>query len=144
MLSGEYNHNIDAKGRLIIPSKFRSQLGDTVVITKGIEHCLLVFTEKDWSDFTLELRKLPRSSKTRNYLRYTVGSADEVAIDKMGRVLLSPSLRQHAFLDKDVVLVGVLDRIEIWDKETWDRQNDEVGESIEDITEELTEQGFNI
>jgi len=144
MLSGEYNHSIDTKGRLIIPSKFRETLGDTVIITKGIDRCLLVFPVTQWEEFETELHKLPRSARTRDYLRYIVGSAESVTIDKMGRVPLSQPLRHHAVIDREVVLVGVLDRIEIWDKAAWDKKNEELSDDIEDISEELTQLGFNI
>lgn len=144
MLSGEYNHSIDSKGRLIIPSKFRERLGEQAIITKGIDRCLLVFPLNEWEAFEDELHKLPRSAKTRDYLRYIVGSAEQVTIDKMGRALVSQPLRHHAGIDKDVVLVGVLDRIEIWDKTKWDQKNEDLSDKIEDISEELTELGFNI
>ena len=144
MLSGEYLHSIDAKGRLTIPAKFRDVLGEEFVVTKSVDRCLLIFPESDWADFKQELKKLPRSKNARDYIRHMVGSAEKVGPDKMGRALIPQALRSYAGLEKDVVLTGVLDRIEIWDKSVWDENNSKTSDNIDSITEELAALGFNI
>ena len=118
MLLGEFNHSIDEKGRLIIPARLRDDLGEKFVICNGLEGCLFVYSQEEWSKFVAELETLPRMNKdARIFKRYFFGSASEGSFDKQGRVLVPPSLRKAANLEKDVVLVGVQDRVEIWDKE---------------------------
>ena len=123
MLLGEFNHNIDEKGRLIIPAKLREDLGDSFVICNGLEGCLFVYSQEEWNKFVAELESLPRMNKdARIFKRYFFGSASEGSFDKQGRVLVPPSLRKNAHLEKEVVLVGVQDRVEIWDKALWKRK----------------------
>ena len=112
MLTGEYNHSIDSKGRLIIPAKFREILGDSFVITKGLDNCLFVYPDNEWKLFEEKLRTLPLTNKNaRTFTRFFLGSAVEGVLDKQGRVLISSALRDFAGLEKEVVLVGVLDRV---------------------------------
>lgn len=144
MLTGEYKHNIDAKGRLTIPSKFREQLGEQFVITKGTDRCLLIFPMDQWKLLEEELQKLPRSRDARDYIRHVAGSAETEEFDSMGRANVAPALREYAGLKKETVLIGVLDRIEIWDKASWDERENRVCENIEMITENLAALGFNI
>lgn len=119
MFIGTYNHTLDEKGRLIIPSKFREELGSEFVITKGLDGCLFAYNNTEWKAFEDKLRALPVTSKdARNFQRYMLGGAGNVEIDKQGRVLIPANLRDHAKLDKDVVLLGVGTRIEIWDQAT--------------------------
>ena len=123
MLLGEFNHNIDEKGRLIIPAKLREDLGDSFVICNGLEGCLFVYSQEEWNKFVAELESLPRMNKdARIFKRYFFGSASEGSFDKQGRVLVPPSLRKNAHLEKEVVLVGVQDRVEIWDKALWEEK----------------------
>ena len=144
MLIGEYNHNIDSKGRLIIPSKFREELGDNFIITKGFDNCLFVFPENEWKAFGDKLAALPMSQKNaRAMTRFFFGSAVEGDLDKQGRVLLSSALRSHAGLEKEVVLVGTRNRVEIWDKARWDADNVANCENMDEITEDLNNLGFN-
>ena len=120
MLTGEFNHSIDAKGRLIIPSKFRENLGENFVITKGLDGCLFLYPDSEWKIFEEKLRTLPLTNKdARIFTRFFLGSAVDGGLDKQGRVLISSALRNFANLEKEVVLVGVLDRVEIWDKAKW-------------------------
>ena len=145
MLTGDFNHSIDAKGRLIIPAKFRDALGDNFVITKGMDNCLFVYPPEEWKILEDKLKILPLTNKTaRDFKRFMLGSAVEGILDKQGRVLIPPSLREFASLDKDVVLVGVLDKVEIWDKAKWDASNAEVEDNIEDITSNMEELGWSI
>ena len=124
MLHGEFNHSIDEKGRLIIPAKLRDHLGENFVICNGLEGCLFVYSQEEWNKFVTELEALPRMSKdARIYKRYFFGSASEGTFDKQGRVLVPPPLRKTANLEKDVVLVGVQDHVEIWDKARWEDES---------------------
>lgn len=145
MLVGEYNHTIDEKGRLIIPAKLREDLGEKVIICKGLEGCLFVYSMTEWEKFAGELETLPRMNKdARIFKRYFFGSANEGSFDKQGRVLITPTLREAAELKKDVVLVGVQDRVEIWDKACWDERNDVSEEDLDAIAERMEAIGIRI
>ena len=124
MFMGEYNHTIDAKGRLIIPAKFREALGDEFVVTKGMDGCLFVFDNSEWQAFAEKLRSLPMIDKeVRQFTRFFLAGAASVEVDKQGRILLPAHLREFAGLEKDVVLVGVGSRVEIWSKDKWETMN---------------------
>ena len=145
MLTGEFNHSIDSKGRLIIPSKLRDSLGEHFVITKGMDGCLFLYPENEWEAFEEKLRTLPLTNKkAREFKRFFLGSAVEGEIDKQGRVLLSSSLRTYANLEKEVVLAGVLDKVEIWSKEAWDARTTDIEENIEDIASDMEDLGLSI
>lgn len=121
MFIGEYNHTIDAKGRLIIPSKFREVLGDEFVVTKGMDGCLFVFDNPEWQAFEEKLHKLPMIDKgARQFTRFFLAGAASVEVDKQGRILLPAVLRDFAGITKDAVLVGVGSRVEIWSKDRWE------------------------
>ena len=120
MFMGEYNHTLDAKGRLIIPSKFREVLGDEFVVTKGMDGCLFVFAESEWQAFEEKLHSLPMIDKeARQFTRFFLAGAACVEVDKQGRILVPQTLREFAGLEKDVVLTGNLNRVEVWSKEKW-------------------------
>ncbi|MBP3729484.1 MAG: division/cell wall cluster transcriptional repressor MraZ [Lachnospiraceae bacterium] len=120
MLMGEYNHSLDAKGRIIIPAKMRDQLGESFVISKGMDGCLFVFPQAEWEKVANKLQALPLTdAKVRQFSRIFLAGASEVELDKQGRVLLPQNLREEAGLEKDVVLCGVGNRAEIWAKERW-------------------------
>lgn len=144
MFMSEYNHTIDTKGRLIIPAKFRGELGEEFVISKGMDGCLFVYANDDWTAFIQQLKGLPTYTvkQTRSFSRYFLAGAAEVELDKQGRILVPPHLREFAGLEKDVVLVGVGDRVEIWSKEKWDIINEEV--DMDDITAAMEGLGLNI
>lgn len=145
MLLGEFNHNIDEKGRLIIPAKLREDLGDSFVICNGLEGCLFVYSQEEWNKFVAELESLPRMNKdARIFKRYFFGSASEGSFDKQGRVLVPPSLRKNAHLEKEVVLVGVQDRVEIWDKALWEEKNQISEEDLDAIAERMEAIGIRI
>ena len=139
MFMSEYNHTVDTKGRLIVPSKFREQLGDEFVVTKGMDGCLFVYANDDWSAFEQKLTSLPLINKeARKFARFFLAGAAQVEVDKQGRILLPANLRQFAGLEKDVVLAGVGNRIEIWDSKTWAGSvtyddMDEVAEKMEGL-----------
>lgn len=141
----EFNHNIDEKGRLIIPAKLREDLGDSFVICNGLEGCLFVYSQEEWNKFVAELESLPRMNKdARIFKRYFFGSASEGSFDKQGRVLVPPSLRKNAHLEKEVVLVGVQDRVEIWDKALWEEKNQISEEDLDAIAERMEAIGIRI
>ena len=144
MFMGEYNHTIDAKGRLIIPSKFRELLGEEFVLTKGLDGCLSIYPMDEWNAFEEKLRALPLTNKNaRTFTRFFVAGATNCELDKQGRILLPPVLREYADLQKDVVLVGVLSRVEIWDKGRW-LENTYDEDEMDDIAEHMAELGFSI
>ena len=139
----EYNHTVDAKGRLIIPSKFREILGDEFVISKGMDGCLFVYANDDWKAFEEKLTSLPLINKeARQFARFFLAGAAQVEVDKQGRILLPASLRSFANLDKDVVLVGVGSRIEIWDKEKYEALS--ADENMDDIANAMEALGLTI
>ena len=145
MLTGEFNHSIDAKGRLIIPSKFREDLGENFVITKGLDGCLFLYPDSEWKIFEEKLRTLPLTNKdARIFTRFFLGSAVDGGLDKQGRVLISSALRNFANLEKEVVLVGVLDRVEIWDKAKWEENNTVIEDNMDDIAGRMEELGLSI
>ena len=143
MFMGEYNHSIDTKGRLIIPSKFREALGDEFVVTKGLDGCLFVYDLKEWNAFEEKLKALPLTNKNaRKFVRFFLSGAASVEVDKQGRVLLPASLREFAKLEKDVVLIGVASRIEIWSKDMWNDAS--VCDNMDDIAEQMADLGLGI
>ncbi len=143
MFMGEYNHTIDAKGRVIVPAKLREDLGEQFVVTKGLDHCLFVYPNDEWQAFAEKLRKLPMTSKdSRNFQRFFMAGAITAEVDKQGRILLSQSLREHAMLDKDVVLIGMTNRVEIWDKNRWNELNSSIEDNMEEVSESLTGLGL--
>ena len=143
MFMGEYNHTIDAKGRLIIPSKFREALGDEFVVTKGLDGCLFVFDGIEWSAFEEKLKALPITNKdARQFVRFFLAGAASVEVDKQGRILVPNVLREFADLSKDVTLIGVGSRIEIWDKTRYEGAS--AYDDMEEIAEHMAELGLSI
>ncbi|MCR5357127.1 MAG: division/cell wall cluster transcriptional repressor MraZ [Lachnospiraceae bacterium] len=142
MFMGEYNHTIDAKGRLIVPAKFREELGEAFVITNGNDGCLNIYTEEAWETFLEKLKLLPNNRDKREIVRMFVAKANQVEVDKQGRILVPPALREHAGLEKDVVLAGAIDKIEVWNKAKWDVEADVT--EIDDIAERLADLGLSI
>ena len=142
MFMGEYNHSIDAKGRLIIPSKFRDTLGDEFVVTKGLEGCLFVFEKYDFETFMDKLNeKSDLEAKVRKIKRFFISGAQEMEPDKQGRMLVPSVLREYAGLEKEVVFAGVGGHIEIWDKAKWEDVTS--FDDINDIAEELSNIGIS-
>ena len=145
MFMGEYSHTIDTKGRLIIPSKFREELGETFVVTKGLDGCLFVFSDEEWKAFEIKLKSLPLTNKNaRQFARFFVAGATPCELDKQGRILLPATLREFAGLEKDVVLTGMLNRIEIWSKEKWNENNSLDDVAMDEIAEQMTDLGLSI
>jgi len=142
MLIGEFEHSLDAKGRLIMPAKLRESIGDTFVVTKGLDGCLFAFSITEWTNFEEKLKTLPLTNKNaRDFVRFFLSGATECEIDKQGRFLIPNNLREAAGLVKETVIIGVGTRIEIWDKEKWTEYNNE-NMSVEDIAENMTMLGI--
>lgn len=140
MLIGEYGHNIDAKGRLIIPAKFREDLGEQVVITRGLDGCLCVYTMEQWKIMYEQLIQMPTTKKdVRNYVRMLTSKAAQCELDAQGRILIPTSLVELARLQKECVIIGAGNRVEIWAKQTWDQLNEEHADDFEEIAERLSE-----
>ena len=143
MFMGEYNHTIDAKGRMIVPSKFRELLGNEFVVTKGLDGCLFVYPNEEWKNIEEKFRTVPLTTKdARKFSRFFFAGAATCEVDKQGRILIPPVLREFADIQKDVVSVGVLNRIEIWSKDRWVDNN--TYDDMDDIEEHMAELGLSI
>ena len=140
MLIGEYHHNIDEKSRIIMPSKFRYDLGETFVITRGIDSCLFVYPKETWNNITNKLNELSFTKKdVRSFQRFFLSAATICEFDKQGRINISSPLASYANLTKECVIIGVNDRIEIWSKENFDKFLNESMENVTEIAEHLFE-----
>ena len=143
MFIGEYQHTIDSKGRVILPAKFREELGEKFVVTKGLDHCLFVYPNEEWSNLEKKLRTLPLTSRdARAFIRFFFAGAAECGVDKQGRILIPANLRQHADLNKELAIIGVSTRVEIWDRDAWDAYNNESSLSQDKIVEHMAELGI--
>ena len=142
MLMGTYSHSLDTKGRLIVPSAFRKDLGDSFVITKNLDKCLAVYPDTEWAKLVEKMDALPKisSEAARKLRRFYFGNSVSMEVDKQGRVLIPGNLREYADLTKDVTLVGVDDHVEIWDTEAWNKYNSD--NDLSDIAYDLN--GINL
>ena len=141
MLIGEYEHTIDAKGRISMPAKIRKDMGETFIVTKGLDGCLFAFSQEEWLNFETKLKSLPLSDKNaRNFVRFFLAGATECEIDKQGRFLIPANLRVAAKLEKETIIIGVGTRLEIWNKETWVSKDEEL--SADEIAENMTMLGI--
>lgn len=139
MLTGQYTHSIDAKGRVNFPAKLREELGERFIITRGLDNCLFVYSVDEWDQLAAKLRELP-ISKSAPLNRFFFAGAAEAEPDKQGRVLLPAHLREYAGLDRDVTIAGVSNRAEIWDSGRWEKQNEQL--TAESIASAMDELGF--
>ena len=143
MLIGEYEHSLDAKGRLILPAKIREDMGEKFIVTKGLDGWLFGFSQAEWANFEEKLKTLPLTNKNaRDFVRFFLSGATECEIDKQGRFLIAGNLREYAKLEKDTVIIGVGTRIEIWDKEKWKSYNSDENISADEIAENMTMLGI--
>jgi MraZ protein len=143
LLTGEYKHTIDTKKRLALPSKFRKELGKTVVITRETNKCLVVYTEKEWKKIADKLAELSISrDEARRYVRIKLAGAMSVNIDKLGRVLIPDYLKEYADLKKDVVIFGLSNRVEIWDNKNWEIYKKESEKEMDILVSKLEELGI--
>ena len=141
MFMGTYDHSIDTKGRVIVPAKFREALGDSFVVTLGLDGCLFVYPNEEWEDFVNQLKELPGSKEARKLQRYFMAGAAPCDVDKQGRVLIPSNLREKAGLEKDIVFVGVMSKIEIWSRQRWDENDD--FDNVDAIAEHMSELGLS-
>ena len=143
MFIGEYEHSVDAKGRLIMPAKLREEIGDKFVVTKGLDGCLFAYSQTEWTAFEEKLKTLPISNKNaRDFTRFFLSGAIECEIDKQGRFLITSNLREFAGLEKDVVIIGVNTRIEIWSKDKWNKYSSDENVNVDEIAENMTMLGI--
>lgn len=143
MFMGEYNHTVDAKGRLIVPAKFREALGEEFVVTKGLDGCLFVYPMEEWKNIEEKFRNIPLTTKdARKFSRFFFSGAATCEVDKQGRILIPTVLREFAGLQKDAVLAGVFNRIEIWSKERW--MDESEYDDMDEVAEHMAELGLGI
>ncbi len=143
MFMGEYRHNIDEKGRLIIPAKFRNELGEHFIVTRGLEKCLYVYSETEWNRIVSKIKTLPFTKKdVRTFVRSFFSGATECEFDRQGRINITSPLVSYADIEKECVVIGANDRIEIWSKDGWDNFFLENEDKIEDIAENLFSGGI--
>ena len=142
MLIGEYTHTIDAKKRLAIPSKLRKDLGAKAVITRGLDNCLFIFPQKEWEGLVKKLSSLPFGEKnSRSFVRLLLSGASEVSLDGLGRILVPDYLKNYAQLKKNVIIAGVYNRLEVWDKSRWDMFKQQSEKEVDNMAERLGELG---
>lgn len=138
MFMGEYHHNLDEKSRLVIPSLYRKELGSKFVITRGIEKCLYVYTLSEWQKIVDKLQELPFTKKdARTFIRAFFSGAAYCEIDKSGRIVLTSNIKDYANIDRECVIIGANNRIEIWDKELWNEEISSKADELSDIAENL-------
>ncbi|MGW9751814.1 transcriptional regulator MraZ [Aerococcus sp. 150760007-1] len=143
MLMGEFQHNIDAKGRIIIPAKLREDLGAKFVITRGLDGCVFGYPLENWEKIQEKLKQLPLAKKeARAFTRFFYSAAAEAEIDKQGRINIPSTLVDYASLEKECLVLGVSDRIEIWSKTKWESVSSEIEESFEEIAEDMLDFGL--
>ncbi len=145
MFMGEYHHSIDDKGRLIIPAKFRAELGDKFIITRGIENCLFAYPIERWETIVHKLESLPFTKKdARNFTRFFLSGATVAEFDKQGRINITSPLINYASIEKDCVIIGTGDRLEIWAKDAWNNFFDSASINMSDIAENLFNESVDL
>lgn len=145
MLMGEYHHSIDDKGRLIIPAKFREELGEKFIVTRGIDNCLFVYSESSWIKIVNKLESLPFTKKdARAFVRFFLSGATGAEFDKQGRINLTSSLISYANIDKECIIIGTGDRLEIWSEKSWNEFFNSAKDTMSDIAENLFNESVSI
>ena len=145
MLSGEYRHNIDSKGRIIVPSKIREEIGEKIIVTRGLDGCLFGYSERTWNNIMEKLNSLPFTKRdARNFTRFMTSGAIALEFDKQGRINIPSYLNQYAELFHEIVIIGVIDRIEIWSRSKWEEFMNNNVESLSDISENLFNSNFDL
>ena len=137
MLMGEFHHNIDEKGRLIIPAKIRFELGEKFIVTRGLDKCLFVYPMNEWENIIAKYRELPNTKEARNFMRFFLSGATVSEFDKQGRMNILTPLINYASLKRECVIIGVNDRLEIWSKDEWDKFVTENEENFSDMADHL-------
>ncbi len=142
MFIGEYSHSIDPKKRLAVPSKFRSELKNKVVVTRGLDKCLFIYPMEVWSELANKLGTLPvGESGTRSFIRLMLAGAVDVEVDKQGRVLIPDYLKEYAGLNRNVIIAGIYNRLEIWDEKKWKIYKKSAEKNTDEIAEQLGKLG---
>jgi len=144
MFMGEYHHTIDEKGRLTLPSKVREQLGYDFVVTRGLDHCLFVYPKNGWTEIINKYQSLPNTKDARNFMRFFLSGATEVNLDKQGRINIATPLISYASLEKECIIIGVNDHLEIWSEELWNCFMDENEENFTEIADNLFSNNLNL
>ena len=145
MFIGEYHHSIDDKGRLIIPSKFREELGEKFIVTRGIENCLFVYSEENWQKIVNKLETLPFTKRdARQFIRFFLSGATVAELDKQGRINITSPLISYANIKKECVIIGTGDRLEIWSEESWNDFFNSAKDNMSDIAENLFNESVNL
>ena len=143
MFYGEFQHTVDPKGRVIVPSTFREELGEKFILTKGLDDCLFVYSMTEWSNLEAKLKTLPLSNKdARAFVRFFFSGATECEVDKQGRILIPQNLRSYAGLEKDIYIIGVSTRVEVWDKAKWETYNGDESLNPDSIAEKMSMLGI--
>lgn len=140
MFIGKYEHNLDAKGRIVIPGKLRNELHTSFILTRGLDSCLTIYSLEQWEKIFIEINKLPTTKKAaRQYIRVLTSSACECTLDNQGRILIPTNLATPVGIKKECIIVGANDHIEIWDKEAWEEYINIADEGFEEIAENLSD-----
>jgi MraZ protein len=143
MFIGEYKHSIDDKGRLAVPSKFRQELKGGAIVTRGLDRCLFLFSSKEWEELAKKLIALPiAQANSRAFIRLMLAGAMEVRLDNQGRILIPDYLREYSNIQRQAIIAGLYNRVEIWDEENWKQYKDKTEASSDDIAEKLGELGI--
>ncbi|HOK17332.1 MAG TPA: division/cell wall cluster transcriptional repressor MraZ [Candidatus Paceibacterota bacterium] len=143
MLIGEYHYNLDSKGRIAMPAKLRTLLGEEVTITRGLDSCLFIFPKKDWEEIVSKIKNLPLSqANSRAFQRLMLAGAMNVSSDNQGRIIIPDYLRKFANLKKKIVIAGVYNRLEIWDEELWEEYKKRTEKESSNIAEKLSDLGI--
>lgn len=141
---GEYRHTLDEKGRIIIPSKLRNDLGENFIITRGLDNCLFIYPKDEWTNVIEKYKQLPNTKDARNFMRFLLSGATPLEFDKSGRINIPIPLMKFADLKKDCVIIGVNERLEIWDSTNWEKFLNENEDSFSDIADNLFSKELNI
>ena len=137
MFIGEYHHTMDEKGRLTIPSKFREELKETFIITRGLDHCLFIYSKEEWNQVVSKYKELPNIKDARNFMRFFLAGASEVELDKQGRINIAAPLVKYAGLEKECIIIGVNDRLEVWSRNRWEEFIKMNEDSFSDLADNL-------
>ena len=144
MFMGEYHFTLDDKGRLTIPAKLRSDLGSNFIVTRGLDNCLFIYPKNEWNNIIAKYKELPNTKDARNFMRFFLSGATMSDFDKQGRINISNPLMNYAGLKKECIIIGVNDRIEIWDKDRWENFINENEDKLSDIADNLFASNLNI
>lgn len=141
---GEYHHSIDDKGRLTIPAKVRYELGEKFIVTRGLDNCLFIYPRNEWNNIIAKYKELPNTKDARNFMRFFLSGATECEFDKQGRINIPFPLSKYADLQKDCIVIGVNDRLEVWSKDRWEEFILNNEDSLSDIADNLFASNLNI